>query len=667
MPKISRRDFSKHFEVSANKHEQKGNSMLAAVNDVINHHHSLRVAAETHGISKSALQRNIQIYNNLADEEKEHYSFIRKHGFKNIFSLEEENILVEYLLDASNMCYGLTEKGARLLAFEYAVANHKRIPLSWEEKRCAGVEWLFCFRKRHPVLRLRTPEATSLARATSFNRHNVDLFFSNLRRTMERHNFTVNQIYNCDETSVTTVHKPPKILAPCGKKQVGKITSAERGTLVTMCATICANGTFVPPFFIFPRKNFRPHMLNGAPPGSVGVANPTGWMTAANFEEFINHFIESTGCSNDRKALLIMDNHESHYGLNVLRKAKENGIVILTIPPHTSHRLQPLDLTCFGPFKTYYNRAMDQWLLSNPGVPVNIYSIATIVGKSFPEAFSPVNICKGFLKSGIYPLNPQVFTDADFMGSYVTDRPLEEATSSKHNNDDTNNCSSEEATSYKQTNKNTNYRATEDIIVTQYKLVSPEQVRPHPKAKAREEGNKRKRAKSTVLTETPNMQELEESHAKKEEEKLRKEERQKNLQRKNIKKKILASSSSSDEDVDEKELCESSGNSALEDNISDEDDEMVHVNDYVLVKYSTKKSSRYYAGRVLEKSGCDVSVSFLKRGHKKSFIFPEKEDVDTIDISAVVMKLPKPQQSGGSERAAKQFIFSYDLSSYNIY
>jgi hypothetical protein len=59
--------------------------------------------------------------------------------------------------------------------------------------------------------------------------------------------------------------------------------------------------------------------------------------------------------------------------------AKENGIVMLTIPPHTSHRLQPLDKSVFGPFKAAYNRPMDAWLRSYPGKTVTIYGIPSIV------------------------------------------------------------------------------------------------------------------------------------------------------------------------------------------------------------------------------------------------------------------------------------------------
>lgn len=52
-----------------------------------------------------------------------------------------------------------------------------------------------------------------------------------------------------------------------------------------MIGCINAVGNYVPPFFIFPRVNFKRNMLHGAPPGSDGdgAANPTGWSTSDLF------------------------------------------------------------------------------------------------------------------------------------------------------------------------------------------------------------------------------------------------------------------------------------------------------------------------------------------------------------------------------------------------
>ncbi|CAK8692111.1 unnamed protein product [Clavelina lepadiformis] len=55
-----------------------------------------------------------------------------------------------------------------------------------------------------------------------------------------------------------------------------------------------------------------------------------------------------------------------------------------------------LDRAVYGPFKRYYNSACDCWMKENRGTTITIYDIPDMVGRSFPRAFTPVNIkiCK---------------------------------------------------------------------------------------------------------------------------------------------------------------------------------------------------------------------------------------------------------------------------------
>ena len=55
-----------------------------------------------------------------------------------------------------------------------------------------------------------------------------------------------------DETGVTTVRKPDRIIGRRGTKQIGAITSAKRGTLITVGGTISASGNSIPPHLFFP-------------------------------------------------------------------------------------------------------------------------------------------------------------------------------------------------------------------------------------------------------------------------------------------------------------------------------------------------------------------------------------------------------------------------------
>ena len=281
--------------------------------------------------------------------------------------------------------------------------------------------------KQRQHLAIRSPEATSLGRATAFNRHTVNEFYDNLAQVMDANQFRPEDIHNLDETGCTTVQNPKDIVTEIGKKQVGSATSAERGTLVTVVYTINAAGNVLPPMFIFPRKNFRDHFNRGGRPGCIGQANKSGWINEELFLVYRGHLIRHTRCSKERKVLLILDNHELHISIHAIELARANGIVMLTIPPHTSHRLQPLDRTVFGPFKSSYNRSMDGWLRSNPGKTVTIYeipSLVTVVKEAQLSAMTTRNILSGFQHTGIFPLNRELFAEADFEPATLTNRDI---------------------------------------------------------------------------------------------------------------------------------------------------------------------------------------------------------------------------------------------------
>jgi hypothetical protein len=170
--------------------------------------------------------------------------------------------------------------------------------------------------------------------------------------------------------------------------------------------------------------HFKQSFLHGAPLGSQGSANQSGWMIESDFVLFLKHFIHHVQPSIERKVVLFLDNHNSHLSITALDLARENGIIMLTFPPHCSHKLQPLDRSVFGPFKTYFNSFATNWMREHPGETMQITNIAGLVGLAYPLATTPSNILSGFRVAGISPFNRFIFNDdADFAPSFVTDRP----------------------------------------------------------------------------------------------------------------------------------------------------------------------------------------------------------------------------------------------------
>ena len=369
---------------------------------------SVRKAAKTYSIARTTLN------NNLVKAKKDSTATLEpNYKHSQIFNQEQETSLANYLEKCSGMFHELTTKNVRTLAYEMAFLNRIEVPATWTDNQIAGREWLFGFLRRHETLAIRQPEATSLARATAFNRATVGAFFNILHDCLEMIGASGDRIVNLDETGVTTVQKVPKVVATKGLKQVGQITSRERGELVTVCVIVSASGQTLPPAFVFPRKNFKEFMMHGSPEGSLGLVDSSGWMTAANFIKVMKHFITNVRPSKDHQVVLIMDNHQSHLSYEALSLAKENFIHIITLPPHTSNKTQPLDRTVFGPMQTHYNQLADSWMMRHVGKLITIYHIAELAGTALTKAATPENVISGFRVSGVWPFDRDIFSNVD--------------------------------------------------------------------------------------------------------------------------------------------------------------------------------------------------------------------------------------------------------------
>ena len=202
----------------------------------------------------------------------------------------------------SKIFQGITRVELRRLAYDLAVSMGLDHPFD-KSSKMAGAEWLRGFLKRNPDISVRVPESTSIARICAFRKSEVKRFYDNLAAMNAKHQYGPTRTYNMDETAVPTVMPSNKILAEKGRHQVGVITSAERGQNTT---AVCCNaaGCFVPPQLIFPRKRVTDALKKDAPPGSIFSASDNGWANKETFVHWLRHFIQETGASKQRDAVV---------------------------------------------------------------------------------------------------------------------------------------------------------------------------------------------------------------------------------------------------------------------------------------------------------------------------------------------------------------------------
>lgn len=311
-------------------------------------------------------------------------------GRKPIFNENQEKLLSDCVLSLAESFYGITLTDLRRVAFDVAekLGLHHNFN---RETKMAGEEWVAGFRRRNSFVCLKKVQATIVG----FNKNEVDLFYNNLETVINKDYFDASKIYNMDEMGIS-------LGETLGPKQVGAVTNCESGQNMTVICSFSASGNYIPPLFIYPTKCRSP-LLETEP---FYKYSHNGCINNDIFLEWLIHFKNITKPTKKEPVLLFLDNHASHVSFHSYEFCRENLIHVVSIPPHTSHELQPLDLTFFGPLKSTFNKEYDVFLKNNVDDKMTPCDITGIFNKAYTKVATIEKAVAGFHKAGIYPFQP---------------------------------------------------------------------------------------------------------------------------------------------------------------------------------------------------------------------------------------------------------------------
>jgi transposase len=288
----------------------------------------------------------------------------------------------------------------------------KRLQIPSFKHGIPGDDWFQAMKRRHPDFVLRTPESTSTSRMVALSPVVIDDYFDKLA-TIITPETSSDTIWNMDETNFRMEHKPLKVCARKGAKVVPAHTSNSRES-VSVVACINAAGAYMPPMIIVKGKSYRARFSwehNDTPKETQWAHQANAYMTEElGLSWFTNLFLKH--CGDARPQVLILDGHKSHTSLDLLVAAREANISLVTLPPHSTHILQPLDRAVFKSMKSNYNRVCSDHMSQSLEQRINHQTWPALFCESFNASMTQYNIKSSFRVTGIYPLNRAMVSTA---------------------------------------------------------------------------------------------------------------------------------------------------------------------------------------------------------------------------------------------------------------
>lgn len=342
-------------------------------------------------------------------------------GGHTILSPEEEEEIVGAVLFLARCGQPVSRNDVQLMVQKFLENIGRPNPF---RNGLPGSDWARLFEKRHPEISRRTPEILTVSRAKALTSDVIENFFTMYEGIVSESGLLSHpsRIFNLDETGLTTNIGNSKIYTETGALHCYKKASSCGKATFTVLFCASADGVFIPPFTVYKGLNLYSSWTKGGPAGAAYGCSESGWMMDRNFESWFTKIFVPHVSQLNKPVLLTFDGHNSHLTYEAIKVAKDNDIVIICLPPNTSHALQPLDVGLFRPLKMEWVKIVNEWARESRMQTIDKAVFPTLLRKLFSQ-LKPEWVVGGFRASGLYPINPTA----------VVHRIVEEAPEEKTN------------------------------------------------------------------------------------------------------------------------------------------------------------------------------------------------------------------------------------------
>jgi hypothetical protein len=360
--------------------------------------YTLKEVSEKYGVDRSTLGRR---WRRVTASRDEGYSK------QQALSPQQELELIQYIKKLTERGLPPTREMIRNFSSEVA---HQQLSESWVTR----------FINRHEI-HLISKWTTAMDRT----RHLADselkyrLYFELLHQKITEYHLEARDIYNIDEKGflIGLIGRSKRIFSrrQWEKKEVRASLQDGSRKFLTVLACCCADGSSLPPSLIYAAKKgaIRSSWVEDIKAGEHEVfvsSSPTGWSNndigLAWLEQVFDRYTKQRS---GRWRLLILDGHGSHVTMEFIDYCDRHRILLVILPPHSTHTLQPLDVVLFKPLSQAYSNELTNHLHKAQGlIPIKKGDFFPLFWSAWISSFTESLILKAFEATGIWPIDANV-------------------------------------------------------------------------------------------------------------------------------------------------------------------------------------------------------------------------------------------------------------------
>lgn len=316
----------------------------------------------------------------------------------------EEESLVQWIMSMGKRGMPPRPSHVEAMANNLIARRGEQLPSS-----PVGKNWVQGFLKRHMELTTKFIRKYAYLRAKCEDPKVVQHWFNQYLEIKAQYGILDEDTYNFDETGFAMgVIATAKVVT--SSETFGKPPHTQPGNRewVTAIESINACGWALPPMVIFKGKLHQQALTDLLPEDWRIEWSDNGWTNNRIGLEWLSKTFEpaTRDKTKGQYRMLILDGHGSHVAPEFDVFCSQHNIIPICMPAHSSHLLQPLDVTCFSVLKRMYG-AQVETKMSGKVQHIDKEDFLEIYPIARQQTFKSTTIRNGFLATGLIPYEPE--------------------------------------------------------------------------------------------------------------------------------------------------------------------------------------------------------------------------------------------------------------------